>query len=193
MPLPDRQRRALTRRHQTFLDRLGLRAGVLLASVWDGLDGYDEADVDDFEARSRPPLAAAKRVAVASSVAYFSTLAQIRPAAIEPGDVPVPVETREPFIAYWAALKNGHPVEAALESGRGRAAAIAANFVVSAARRTGDHATASAEVDVIGFERVANRGACTWCRARSGTVYDTAEAADYGHDRCHCSAAPVFA
>lgn len=188
--MPDRL--ALTRRFQSRVDRIGARAAALTATAWAQLDTHDREDIATFVAATAPTLTATKAASVATAVAYYSVLTETRAPAISPLDVLVPNETREPFIAFWRALKTGNSLEDALASGRARSAAIARNLAVSSSRRTGDVFFDRSDLKPIGWERVLDAGACPWCELVAGQLYKSAESADFGHDRCGCSAVPVL-
>lgn len=183
----------LTRTFQGRIATIGGKAARLTSAAWGGLSAYDEADVATFAARTASTLAAAKAAAVQAGVGYYATLVQFRPPAVNVRDVPVTADPREPFIAYWNALKGGNSFESALESGSARAEAVARNLATSASRQAGDVALRESGQQVDGWERVPDSGACDWCLLVAGQVYNTAESADFGHDRCGCSASPLIA
>lgn len=180
---------ALARRFQQRVALIGDRAGTRTASIWRTV-GHDEENIAEFARKAGPTLAAAKTAAVATGVAYFAARARIRPVSI--GEVDVPVLHREPFIAYWQALKNGHPIEDAIQSGLARADAMARNLVVSVSRRSGDALYRKAGLKVAHWNRDTDADACPWCEEVATQTYSSAETADFGHDRCGCSPFPVF-
>lgn len=182
---------ALTRRFQATVARIGDRAAALTARQWAELGSYDEADVETFARAVEPTLSAAKRSAVLTGVAYYAVRARLlRPPTIAADLVPVAADPREPFIAYWRALKMGN--RAALESGIGRAAALARNLATSSARQSGDVLYREAGREPRYWVRVPDGDACAWCQDVAGGTYHSAESADFGHDRCGCSAEPEF-
>jgi hypothetical protein len=183
---------ALTRTFQQRISLIGDRAGTLTAQHWrDG--GHDEVNIEAFTRKVAPVLAAAKMGAVATAAAYYALLAKIRPAGVPVDAVKVDVLYREPFIAYWQALKNGHSLDEAVQSGLARADAFARNFVVSASRRTGDVLYRRSGLTVAYWNRDTDADACPWCVEVADQTYSSAETADFGHDRCGCTPAPVFA
>jgi hypothetical protein len=183
----------LTLTFQQRIATIGLKAAKLVAATWDGLAGYDEEDIAAYTSRTSAAMAAAKAASVQAGVGYYSTLVQFRPPSVNPREVPIEVDPREPFIAYWNALKGGHGLEAALESGNARAQATARNLATSASRQAGDTALRKARLEVDGWSRNTDSGACEWCRGLTQFVWDTAAEADFGHDRCNCSVEPVIA
>lgn len=184
---------ALTRRFQQTIARIGERAGALTALRWSQLDTYDEADVETFARAVAPTLAAVKASAVSTGAAYYAVRGRIsRPPTIRPDMIDLVADPREPFIAYWRALKMGNPVDEAVLSGTARAGAIARNLASSASRRAGDVLFDRAAVTPARWVRVPDGGACDWCQEVAGQSYLSAESADFGHDRCNCTAEPEF-
>lgn len=184
--------RDLTTRYQQRLALIGHRAGQKTAAIWGALDAHNEADIPTFTKRSAPVLTGAKTAAVVTGVAYFATVAQIRAPAVNQRDVIVPLLPREPFIAYWNALKGGAPLDEALQSGLARADAFARNLVVSASRRAGDVVFQKAGLHVAYWNRETDANACPWCEDVATQTYKSAETADFGHDRCGCTPFPIF-
>lgn len=183
----------LTRTFQELVARIGERAALVAAARWQALGSYDETDVARFAAQTRAATTGAHAAAIRAGTGYYSTLAQIRPPSVAVRDVPLEVDPREPFIAYWNALDGGHPWEAARESGRARSMAVMRNLATSTSRRAGDVTMAKARLEVVGWERNTDGGACEWCRGLTSHVFKSAESADFGHDRCGCSVAPLVA
>jgi hypothetical protein len=186
---------AVTRTFQTTIARIGDRAAALTARQWAALGNWDEADVEAFARASAPTLQAAKDAAVQSGRGYYAVRAKLlRPPTITSAMVDVAADPREPFIAYWRALKSGNPIDAAIESGTARAGAIARNLASSASRRTADVLYSRADVYVGRWVRVPDANACDWCQliAEGNGGYKSAETADFGHDRCNCTAEPMF-
>lgn len=182
----------LTRKFQRKVALIGDRAARLTGTHWVN-SGHDEADIAAFARTAAPTLAAAKTSAVVTGVAYYALRAKIRPPSVNARDVSVDVFHREPFIAYWQALKNGHPIEDAIQSGIARAGALATNLVVSSARRAGDVTYRKSGLHVIYWNRETDAGACPWCEDVADQTYTSAETADFGHDRCGCTPVPIFA
>jgi hypothetical protein len=87
-------------------------------------------------------------------------------------------------------LSQGRPFDEALEVGRSTAQAVAFDFVQSAARLTGDVVAKKSE-RTVKWQRVPSPGACEWCVEVAGQLYNSAESADFGHERCDCDAIPV--
>lgn len=191
----------LTRRFQLVLAAIGESSSPKLARMWDNLPAYDEKNIEEFARKATPVMTAAKFAAVRQAAGYYALVAGVRPVGVKPDDVPVFPDFREPFISTWLALKSGESYEFAVSAGLGRTDAIARNLVSSSAIATGDVVADRAGLDLVGWERVPDGGACAWCLEVSpGPIltsgfagYLTAESADrVRHDRCGCTVQPIF-
>lgn len=190
-PLPDRLLVPLTRRFRVSLARIDAQATPQLVALWNKLPAYDEASVAEFERRARPLFAATKTAAFSQSVGYYALTAGLRPPSLRPRDVAIEPDTRGPFIQTWAALKNGDSYEGAVAAGLSRAEALVTNFISSTSRQTGD--AVYREFDVRPeWLREPEPDACDWCAEMAQNTYASAEACDFGHDRCSCIAVPSF-
>lgn len=178
---------ALTRRFHVLMGTVTARTMAAVAAGWDGLGSYDEADVARFERRVAPATTAGKTAAVRLATGFYSTVAGVRPAALTLTAVAVVFEARTPFLAHWHALKEGRQWPEAQLAGRARAEAMASKLVVSSSRRTGDLALPGHQR----WRRSTGGDACDWCLEAAGKVYSSAEAADFGHDKCGCVATPA--
>lgn len=163
-----------------------------MQQAWDGLEGYDDTDIDEFVTKTTHAVATLKSTAVLTAAGYYTVLAGVRPPAIAVAEVTAGPNLREPFISYWQALSGGNSVVDALAIGRSRIEAVTTNLANSAARQTGDLFIAKADLTVHGWERIPDPGACDWCQMVAESTYDSADSADFGHDRCMCAAAPNF-
>ena len=192
MPLSEPQLVELTRRFQTIIARIAQRSGVAVTRVWDRLDSYDVADIERFARLAAPVFQASQQSSVAAAVGFYSTLAEIAPPAITAASVPVAPDVRGPFTVVWRALSNGHDYADAVLAGRSRAEASVSNLVHSTARQTGHSVSQVADMRVVGWRRVLTGKSCTWCATVSTQRYRSAESANFGHDRCDCTAVPIF-
>lgn len=190
--LSDAQAFALTRRFQSRILGVGDRAGAALTAAWSRLDTHDEPDIAQFAQATAPVLASTRSAAIALGVGFYSLLLQVRPPSIAPTAVAVEPELRAPFIAYWRALKMDHPAAEALEAGAARAGAVGRNFAVSASRRAGDKIAEAVDIEIVSWRRTPDGNACDWCRGLTVHLFDSAERADFGHDRCGCTPVPVI-
>lgn len=103
--MPDPRTAILTRRYQERTNRIAERAAAAMARVWDDMPSHDEADVPEFDRRTRSIREGAKRAAVAAAVGYYSMLGMKRPPSISPDDLDITFDPRGPFIAYWNGLQ----------------------------------------------------------------------------------------
>jgi len=190
--LSDELRGPLTRRYQTALAAVVDKATPTLHRIWDGLPAYDEANIETLAVATAAPLQTVKIASVRHSLGYYTALAGVSPPIVKPDEIAAVADMRDPFISVWLALKSGNSYEAALLGGRSRVEAVVANLVNSSARQTGDLFVAKTNLNPRGWERLPNRGACPWCLEVAGQTYQSADSADFGHDRCSCTAAPLF-
>lgn len=191
-PSPE-ARKALTRRFQTVLNTVGDSTAVRLQPAWAALSDYDEDQIPAFTAKATPILTAAKNVAVRHAVAFYALAAGIAPLAVPLDAIPVEPDLREPFISVWLALKSGSSLTDAIAAGSGRLDAVSRNLITSSARQTGDQVVKRAGLKIVGWERVPDDDACPWCESVAPGFYLSAESADFGHDRCGCTAEPIYA
>lgn len=187
MPVSDAALVAYKRRIAVYRDRTA--AALVLA--WDRLPAYNEADLDEFTERTATTIAGAKTAAVGLAAAFFALALGTRPAGVNPRDVDVEPDLRGPFRATWHALSVGRPYEEAVTVGRSTSQAVGFDFVQHTARRTGDY-VAQATGREIRWRRAPGPKSCPWCvDIANGNTWPTAEAADFGHERCDCDAVPV--
>jgi hypothetical protein len=130
---------------------------------------------------------------VALSSGFYATILGTRAPRVDPTRLGVHFDARGPFTAFWHALKVGREPEDALASGRFALESSTGRFVVSNARRTGDHVAAKSGQPAPRWQRVPSADACPWCRKVALQTYLSAETADFGHDGCACAAVPVEA
>lgn len=192
MRLPDHLRLPATRRFQSTLSTVAARATPALHRAWDGLDGYDEGSVASLTASAASTMTAVKSTAVRAALGYYVVLAGVRPPQVTAAEVSTVPDLRAPFISMWQAFSSGNSYDDALAAGRARIEAVVSDFAVSSARQTGDVFVNKANLRVTGWERIPDGGACPWCEEVAQQTYSSADAADFGHDRCNCTAAPAF-
>lgn len=192
MPAPPDVRARLTRRFQDAILAITDRTAPVLQKMWDDLDTYDEDTVAVFERKTGASMLAVKAVAMRQATGYYSVLTTVRPPPIAVADLAIRPDLRQPFIAYWQALAGGQPWESAVAAGRSRIEAVVSNLANSSARQTGDLFVAKTRLSVRGWERITDAEPCDWCVSVADQVYSSAESADFGHDRCGCTAAPLF-
>lgn len=188
--LPDHLRLPATRRFQSTITTVAARATPALHRAWDGLDTYDEESVAVLTAKATPTITAVKATAVRAAVGYYVVIAGAV-AAVKAHEVATVADLRAPFISVWQALASGNSYEEALAAGRSRIEAVVSDFAVSSARQTGDVFVDKAGLRVSGWERIPDGDACDWCQEVAVDTYSSADAADFGHDRCNCTASPL--
>lgn len=181
---------ALVDRHKQAQSLIAERTSVHVVRVWDDLGSWDRQDVGRFIESTAPHLNAAKKAAVTLAVGFYAQILQTRAPAIPLGAIPVEYRAETAFTALWHGLSEGRPFDEALTAGRSIAEAQVERYVASSARRTGDH-VAQATRRHVGWRRVTSGKACPFCVRASGQTYKTSETADFGHDRCGCTAVPV--
>jgi len=164
-------------------------AGILIAA-WDAMPSHDRADIDRFVKRTAPALVGAKAATVALASGFFALALGIRPVAVNVDDIELEIATDAPFLAMWKALGQGVDFAEAARVGRSVAESIGFDYVQSTSRRTGDF-VAEAAGRQVRWARVPGSGACAWCHEVARGLYKTAEAADFGHNRCDCVAVPA--
>lgn len=192
-PIPAERRTALTRRFQHVMNTLGDSTAARLRPAWLALGEYNEAQIPTFTRKATPVLNAAKSVAVKHAAAYYALHAGVTPVGVSVASITVEADLREPFISVWQAFQSGASFEAAVNAGEGRLDAVSRDLLVSSGRQTGDEVVQRAGLRIVGWERVPDDGACPWCEEVAPGFYTSAESADFGHDRCGCSAEPIYA
>ena len=190
--LADHLRLPLTRRFQQSIATIVARGAPIAQKAWDALDNYDESAIDDLIAATLPPMSAVRSSSIRQAAGYYTVLAGVKPPPIAVAEISAVPNMREPFISVWQALASGQPFEAAVSIGRSRLEAVTANLANTSARQTGDVFVAKAGLTVHGWQRITDPGACDWCQMVAENTYDSADSADFGHDRCGCTAAPNF-
>lgn len=189
MPSPTASRAALSR-YQRLLASHRARTSAGLVAAWDALDDHHEPAIETYTKAVAPLLSGAKAATVAASAAFFAFQLEVPPVAVAAAQVPVEPRLREPFLAAWHAVSVGRTWTDALEVGRSTAEAAGFDFIQSTSRRTGDH-VAQASGRRVRWQRSPGASACEWCVQEATQTFRTAEAADYGHERCDCAAIPA--
>lgn len=183
---------ALIRRFQAQLGLVADRTAFAFALAWEGLGQYDEADVTRFAAATSQAAAAGKMASIRLAGGFYSALGSVPAAGLDAARVPTEVPARDPFIAYWRALKNGEAWLDAVGAGRNRAGAIGGDFIHSTARQTGGLVAEETGQRVVGWRRVLTGKSCAWCATVATQRYHSADAADFGHHHCDCTAIPIY-
>lgn len=165
------------------------RSTSQLTGQWDRLGSYDEADIARLATQAAPIVTATKAAAVSTSAAFYATELGTPPTGVPVGEVATDLDLRAPFTSVWHALAERRPYDEAVVAGRSVLEASIRDFVTSTSRRTGDMVASRSGI-AVQWVRVAEPGCCDWCSARDGGIYPSAEAGDYGHNRCACDMIP---
>jgi hypothetical protein len=136
---------ALTLAHIEAERRLRLIVTNAVGNIWNGLPGYDRANMDEWLSKVLPVVEAGQRRSVALTDAYLARYLGETPKGVDPeqsigaavrnGTEPVVVYER-PLIKVWTALKNGAAPPDAIAAGLAQAKGSAAMDVQLAMRST---------------------------------------------------------
>lgn len=191
MALPTSQRLAITRRLQAQLTAIAERSVVPVDRAWLALNDYRDEDAARFTKAVGPSTSAASTAARSIATGYYGAVLGVPAPAISAAELAVAFDALAPFIATRKAVADGYPLDEAAVIGRSTAHAQVRNLTISTARRTGDVFVEKSGVRIRGWERNAEAKACPWCASKDGLIFHTAEAGDFGHDRCNCTVSPL--
>lgn len=179
--------------HITAMQRIRALVEQLVTQAWTGLPAYDEQNVPEFTDLVVPVILAAQRQSAALTDAYIARALERQPlgipaelvtgAAVRAGTAPADVY-RRPFVTIWTALQNGTDWQAAVNAGLERATSTAAMDVQLTMTHT-LREIGSRDDRIVGFQRVPDAGACTFCQLVSGQRYRTDQLMPL-HNRCGC-------
>lgn len=167
------------------------RTAQRILSAWEQLGSWERADVERFVASIAPDIAAAKAASVRLANALYSLVLDVPPARLSAEKIATTYNADAAFQSFWHALSEGRDFGSALDAGGSTAQAQVANFVTSTARQTGGTVAKQSGRQLNGWARVPSATACEWCQLVSLQTYHSAESADFGHDRCDCTAVPI--
>lgn len=164
-----------------------------VSNAWTALGSYDAPDVPVFLTAVVPLILAAQRQSVSLSDAYVAGVLGRPPLGIDPlpviarlrGPVSPQVVYRRPFVTVWSGLSEGKPYADAVSAGEARLTASAA-LDVQLAHFGGLQAVQDQDPRVRGWRRVADPGACEWCRMINGAKVKRADASPL-HPACGCT------
>lgn len=193
MPLSPAEARSLTRRYQQRLAAISERTIPAIDRAWDALAGFRDDDLPIFTRATLPATTAAKASALAVAVAYSAAILRVPAPPVRPADVATAYNAQSSFLAVRKALSDGYTFTEARIIGQSQAQAAVRNLTISTARTTGDVFAERANVRITGWVRNAEANSCPWCAGLDGVVFLTAEAGDFGHDRCNCTVSPLVA
>lgn len=160
-----------------------------ILSLWDDLPTYQAKRQNEFHDAATTVLEHLAQAAYEAATEFGVMLGGTG----EASDLIVAdaaARTYVPFDAMAAKLKTptGWDYSEVVAAGRDAAEAMAHDAVFRTARET---VAGVAGPDFQEWGRAIGPKACTWCISMSTHVWDTAEAATFGHDRCDCVAVPV--
>lgn len=184
---------ALTLAHIEAERRLRESVRQEITRIWNGLPGHDRVNLDQWLSEVVPMVEAAQRSSVNLTQAYLARSRETQPVALDPlllvgaaarnGTKPEEVYTR-PFVTLWSELKEGKLWNEAAAMGLDRATSSAATDVQLSMRET---LTRVGEVEsrIVGYERVADSGACAFCQEVDGAFLLSGEPMPL-HSGCGC-------
>lgn len=183
---------ALTAAHIQAEARLRQLTVQAIAAAWAALGSYDERDVPAFLAAAVPVVAAAQRQSVSLTAAYLARAID-RPAVGVDIDsllaglrngTPSTTVYRRPFVSVWTALRDEQPYDSAVAAGLERATGSAAMDVQLAMTHTLREIGGREDL-ILGYRRVPDADACSFCRLIAGQRYTTDQLMPV-HNRCGC-------
>lgn len=173
--------------------RLREIASTLVASVWAGLPGYDEENVDQFLKQAVPLALAAQGQSVSLTEAFLARAIRRQPLGVDraaligagarAGTPPEQVY-RRPFVTVWSALQAGSQWDDAVSQGLARATSTAATDVQLAMRGT-LREVGEADDLILGYQRVPDGNACNFCQLAAGQRYHSSDLMPI-HSHCGC-------
>jgi hypothetical protein len=202
MPANDQQLLLLARRHQDQLLAIRDRTRLTLERLW-AVHGTNPSDyqLERWLAAAVPVLETSTSTAAAAAIAYVSSYTIAAAGQAERntltasaftsprGVAAVEVLTR-PFVTLRTALSQGRPMPVARELAGQRAAQIGATDPMLAARSAGS-AAMKAEPRIVGYRRVPDSGACSFCRLAATQRYTDSDLMPI-HPGCGCTVAPII-
>lgn len=162
--------------------------------IWRDLPGYDRENIDEWLTIVLPIIETSRRTSAALTDAYIASALERQPLGlyalerVRNGTDPAEVYQR-PFVTVWTALGAGRAWEDAVAQGLRRATSTAAIDTQLAFRSTADH-IAQADQGIYGYKRVADAGACAFCRMVNGAYVKSASAFAL-HNHCGCGLEPL--
>ena len=184
--------KALDRRYQQALADLRARYGAAVAAQWANLPAYNEADIADLVRAVEALTASVTKTTTQLTSGWLAiragTTVSATPATIAATDM---TEFLRPaFMTVWGALKDGQPIDQAIAAGGERVGNLGRFYVTTTARAASDYIDQQSP-QITAWGREPEAGACSWCQDLSTVVFDSAAAADIGHDNCHCDIVPA--
>jgi hypothetical protein len=171
-----------------------------VTSVWASLPAYNHQNVDEWLTKVLPIVTAAQRQSVHLTEAYLARALERQPVGVDVekligdhvrnGAKPEDVYVR-PFITTWSELKAGKELAAAVHAGLARATSTAATDV-QLAMRASLVSIGQADGEILGYRRVPDAGACSFCQTVAGQRYLIQQLMPI-HNHCGCGVEPITA
>ena len=195
---------ALTRRYQDVLVNVADSTSTAVGALWDRLGGITDVAQTQFAdaaaslvARTQLTMA---RVTVAYIDAYVNTALRGRQnvgpvdiaavvAQARQGIPPIEVYLR-PAVTARTAIARGRTFAEAMQAARARATS-AANTDVALAGRGAAQAAMERHPAIVGYRRVPDATACTFCLVASTQRYHVSDLMPL-HNNCRCTVAPII-
>jgi hypothetical protein len=166
-----------------------------LTRIWDSLPAYDRPNLDQWLSEALPVVAAAQRQSAALTNAYVARAMERQPLGLDTTELTgagvrngTPPETvyERPFVTVWSALGAGTQWEQAVADGLARATASGA-MDAQLSMRAAAGAIDEADPNLYGYRRVADAGACDFCKAVDGAYIKGSSGFVMGlHNHCGC-------
>ncbi|MCU0261435.1 MAG: hypothetical protein MUE78_10480 [Ilumatobacteraceae bacterium] len=202
MPLSPELRRVVDT-HQAATITAAVVTASTVGAAWDAYGGLTDTASAQFTAAATPVVAAAQAQAVGLAAVYVATyVSVIEGTAVPPpeldtpaivaglraGTDPVDVYHRS-VVAARVAVADGATYTDAIRRARDRATQTADTDVMLASRAGTSRAMEAFE-QIVGYRRVPDADACTFCLLASTQRYNVRDLMPM-HPRCHCTVAPI--
>lgn len=173
--------------------RLRVRAARAAQLAWESLDSYNEDDLGPWLNLILPLVLGSQRSSALLTNQFLASAVDRRPlpvpiaevtgAAVRNGTDPTTVYTR-PFVSVWSELKQGKAWEEAVKAGMDRATSAVQTDTQLSMRAT-LQVVGSKDDRILGYQRVPDGDACTFCQLIAGRRYLKKDLLPV-HPRCGC-------
>lgn len=194
---------ALVDRHAGAMTELRRRVLVFVATVWGGLEAYQDVDIERFVAAVVPVVTGAQRQMAALTDAYLAAVAvEVLGRPASPVGIPdtaidrlrgvEPVEVyRRAGLTVWTALAHGEPIDVAARRGLRRAQSLAATDLQLAKTHAARHVLTQT-ANVVGYRRtLTGSRSCGLCVVASTQRYRREDLLPI-HPGCDCGVLPIY-
>jgi hypothetical protein len=208
MKVTDRQLVLIAQAHQRQLLTIREAAAATVGRLWDRfMTGPEDRAANQFVTAASATLASAQPAAVLAALNFVATYTSAAtdtppPAAVtelDPApflrprgaDIATSDVLRRSVIQFRSDLGNGAPFIQAKDSARARVVQTARTEPMLSARAATSEAMKT-EPRIVGYRRVPDAGACTFCLLISTRRYRDSELSPV-HPGCGCTVAPIIA